>query len=100
MLTLIRAATKRHVITHVGPQACCRTLVFRQHRHCGVVGVDAFSREHVLLDFRNKGRERCRACADPIGERRDVKVDALFGVDIALPVERQVRAILGEQHMR
>ena len=40
------------------------------------------------------------AGADPIGQRRDVELDALAGIGRALPVERQVQAVLGEQHMR
>ena len=39
------------------------------------------------------------AGADPVGQRRDVELDALAGVGVALPVERQMQAVLGEQHV-
>ena len=40
------------------------------------------------------------AGADPVGQRRDVELDALAGIGRALAVERQMQAVLGEQHMR
>ena len=49
------------------------------------------------LDQRHQRRRRR---ADPVGQRRDVEVDALAGIGRALAVERQVQAVLGEQHMR
>ena len=39
------------------------------------------------------------AGADPVGQRRDVELDALAGIGRALAVERQMQAVLGEQDM-
>ena len=62
--------------------------------------MDALGREHVgadRLDQRHQGRRRC---AHPVGQRRDVELDALAGIGRALAGERQMQAVLGEQHMR
>ena len=48
------------------------------------------------LDQRHQGRGRG---ADPVGQRRDIEIDALAGIGRALAVERQMQAVLGEQHM-
>lgn len=37
---------------------------------------------------------------DPVRERRAVNLDALAGEDLALPIERQVIAIFGDEDMR
>ena len=37
--------------------------------------------------------------ADPVGQRRAVEPDALAGVDLRLPVKRQVIGVLGDQHL-
>ena len=40
-----------------------------------------------------------RGCAHPIRQGRDIEVDAFAFIDVALAIERQVQAILGEQDM-
>ena len=62
--------------------------------------MDALGREHVGADRLDQRHQGCRAGADPVGQRRDVELDALAGIGRALAVERQVQAVLGEQHMR
>jgi hypothetical protein len=60
--------------------------------------MDALSGEDVTLnreDQRHGGRHRR---ADPVSEGRDVDLDALASVDGALPVQREVVAILRDQH--
>jgi hypothetical protein len=37
--------------------------------------------------------------ADPLGQGRAVELDAAAGIDQRLPVERQMIAILGDQHV-
>jgi hypothetical protein len=37
--------------------------------------------------------------ADPVGERRKIKIDALTLVDLRLAIQRQVVAIFGDQHL-
>ena len=65
-----------------------------------VVGVDALRREHVRADHFHQRHQSCGCRADPIGERRDVEIDAFAGVDCALAVERQMQAVLREQDVR
>ena len=48
------------------------------------------------IDQRHQG---CRGCAHPVGQRRDIEVDAFAFIDVALAIERQVQAVLGEQDM-
>ena len=62
--------------------------------------MDALGGEHVAADQLVQRAQRGRAGADPIGQRRDVEVDALAGIALALPVERLVLAVLGEQDHR
>ena len=93
-------AAERGVVAHVGPQSAGGTLVLREHWHRRVVGVDAFSGQHVLFDFLDQRRKRCRARTNPIGQRRDVEVDAFLRVDVALAIERKVGAVLGKQNVR
>ena len=54
-------------------------------------------RRAVQLDQR---LQQLAALADPVGERGAIQIDAFAGVDLALPVQRQVIGILGHQHMR
>ena len=37
--------------------------------------------------------------ADPVGQRRAIEIDALAGVDLGLPVERQMIGIFGDQNL-
>ena len=37
--------------------------------------------------------------ADPVGQRRAIEIDALAGVDLGLPIQRQVIGIFGHQHL-
>jgi hypothetical protein len=52
--------------------------------------VDARAGQHVRADQRHQWRQRGRAGADPAAEGRDVEMDVLTGVSLALPVQRQV----------
>ena len=47
-----------------------------------------------------QGLQQRRRLADPAGERRAVEIDAIAGEDARLTVERQVIAVLRDQHMR
>ena len=43
---------------------------------------------------------RCEGgAADPVRQRRAIELDALAGVDLRLPIERQVIGIFGDQHL-
>ena len=78
---------ERAVVAHVGPEAPGDGFRARQHRHRGVVAVDALGREHMRTDQHHKRHQRRRAGADPVGQGRDTQVDALAGKSLALPIE-------------
>jgi hypothetical protein len=54
----------------------------------------------MRADQQHQRHQRCRAGADPVGERRDIKIDTLARIDGALTIERQMQAVFREQHMR
>ena len=57
-------------------------------------------REHMAADrLDQRHQRRCRG-AHPIGQGRHVEIDAFAGIGRALAGQRQVQAVLGEQHMR
>ena len=61
------------------------------------MGVEVlFSRTDVL----DQRLEQPADLADPVGHGRAVEVDAFTGVDLRLPIERQVVGVLGDQHVR
>ena len=102
MLRLIFPAigtAKRAVVTHVGPEPAGPGLALGQDRYRGVVGVDAFRREDMALDRIDQWHQGCRGGTHPVCEGRDIEVDAFAMIDLALTVEWQVQAILGEQDM-
>jgi hypothetical protein len=81
------------IVAHVGPQAATSALAFRQPRNRRVVGMDALGCEHVSADRLDERQQRCRCGTDPIGKRRDIKLDTLPCVSRALAGERQVQAV-------
>jgi len=62
--------------------------------------MDPSSHLHMRLDQGHQRRQRGAARADPVGQGRDIKVDAFAGEDLALPVQRQVLAELHLQDHR
>ena len=61
--------------------------------------MDAFGRQNMRLDRLDQRHQRRGAGPDPIGERRDIEIDAFFFVYGALAVQRQMGAIFAEQHL-
>ena len=57
--------------------------------------MDTLGGEHVAADQLGERAQHGRAGADMIGQGRDVEVDALAGIGLALPVQRLVLAVLG-----
>ena len=64
-----------------------------------VVGEDRRSAQDVAPDRVGQWLQQRRRLADPVRQRRSVEVDALTLEDPALPVERQMIAIFGDQDM-
>jgi hypothetical protein len=54
-----RGPGKRPVVAHISPQAAGPALALGQHRHRGVVGMDALGGKHVCAD-RFDERHQCR----------------------------------------
>ena len=55
--------------------------------------------EHMAADSLDQWLEQGARPTDPVGERGAVEIDAFAGVDLALPIQRQVIGILGNQHV-
>jgi hypothetical protein len=91
-----RCPGKRPVVAHVDPKTTGAALAFGQHRHGGVVGMDALGREHVRADDLDERHQRRGRSADPIGERRDVNLDTLPRIGRALTIERQMQTVFAE----
>ena len=70
-----------------------------EHRDRRVVGEQRLRGEDVLGEPRLQRLQPPAGAANPVGERRAIELDALPGEDLALPVERKVIAVLGDQHM-
>jgi hypothetical protein len=70
-----------------------------EHRRRGLVGEQLGrclqSREQPLVH----GPEQPGGAANPIGQGRAVQRDALAGIDLGLPVKRQVIGVFGDQHL-
>ena len=64
-----------------------------------VVGEDRRTAQDVAPDRVGQRLQQRRRLADPVRQGRAVEVDALTLEDLALPVERQMIAVLGDQHM-
>src|SRR5689334_1254607 len=61
--------------------------------------MDTLGREDMASDRLDQRHQGCGGSTHPVRESRDVEVDAFALVDLALTMERQVQAILGEQDM-
>ena len=62
--------------------------------------MDALGRQDVAADQLHEWRQRRGTGADPVGQGRDVEIDAFAGKALALAVERQVKTVLAEQDHR
>jgi hypothetical protein len=63
-----------------------------------VVGEDRRTAQNMTTDRLRQRFQQRRRLADPAGQDRAVQIDAFALEDLALPVERQVIAVLGDQH--
>ena len=88
------------VVANIDPQSAGHGLALGQHRHGGVVAVQALGDEHVTADELVERHQYGGAGADVIGHGRHVDRDAFASIALALPVERLMGAILLEQNHR
>ena len=70
-----------------------------EHRDRRVVGEDLARCEHMRGQARLQRLQPPAGAADPVRQGRAVELDAVAGEDLALAVERQVVAVLADQHM-
>src|SRR5262249_31590849 len=96
-----RRPSMRSLIAQVHPEAAGLGLALTRSEHWkrGVVGVDHASRHHVLAHLFGQRLQQPGRLAHPVGKLRTVEVDALAGVDIGLPIKRDMIAILGDRHV-
>ena len=72
-------AAERPIVAHVDPEPARARLDLGEHLYGGVVDIQALGGEHVPAKLGEDGVEGCDASADPVGEGRDVELDALTG---------------------
>jgi hypothetical protein len=61
--------------------------------------VNTLGRKDMAPDRVYQRHQGCRGGTHPVRERRYIEVDAFALIDLALTIERQVQAVLGEQDM-
>jgi hypothetical protein len=91
---------KGPIIANVGPKPASGGLPLGQHRHGRVVAMQPLGTEHVLTNELVERRQDGSGRADQVGERRQVEIDTLASVALALPVQRLVLAVLLEEDHR
>ena len=70
-----------------------------EHRRPGLVHEQLGRAFEVLEQTLVQRAELGGGAPDPVREGRAIELDALAGVDLALPIERQVVGVLRDQHM-
>jgi hypothetical protein len=97
----LRRAAEWPIVAHVDPKPAGLgpAETWRKHRHGRVVAVDLLGREHVPPDPVDDRLQQPCCLANPATQRRTIEIDPLPRVDLALPIERQVIAVLRHQQM-
>ena len=70
-----------------------------EHGDGGVVGVQRAAGGYVPADRLGEGSEQEGQAPHPFGHHRPVQIEAAAGIDVALAIERDVIAELGDRHM-
>ncbi len=71
-----------------------------QHRHHGVVSMHALACHHMPGQRIDQWPHQSRRLTYHVSQRRAGQVDVLACVDLGLPMQRQMVAVFGHQHMR
>ena len=97
-----RLAAERPVIARVAPQPTCLGLAAAgiQYRHRGIVAMHPFRRHDMPANRLDQWAHQPRCLSNPVGHGRAVQFDPGAGVDLGLPIQRQVVAIFRHQHVR
>ena len=91
---------ERPVVAHIDPGPPGGAPAPGQHRHRGVVAMQALGGQHMIRDQVVQRLQRHRARTHLVGQRRQAEIDAFARVAVALSVERLVLAVLLEQDHR
>jgi hypothetical protein len=70
-----------------------------EHRHDGVVSMHPLARHDVPSQRVDERPQQACALAHHVGHRRAAEVDILTRVDFGLPVQREMIAVFGHQHV-
>ena len=95
-------AAGRPIVPHIGPQPgrFGFALAGSQHRDRRIIGVYFRPCHDVPSDLIDQRREQLTGRAYPSGQSRTAKVYSFPGIDLRLPIQRQVICELRHQHMR
>src|SRR5262245_5435610 len=90
------------LMAKLGPEAAGlgRTAPGGQDLEGGLVGVDHVPRHDVLAKLRGQRLQQPCRLAVPVGEQRTIELDVVARIDLGLPIERDMIAVLGrsEEH--
>ena len=95
-------AARWPIIPDVCPETTglCLTFAGSQDRHRGIVGVNLGTGQDMAVQPCHQRPQQRTALADPAGQRRALQFHALAGIDVALPIERQMITVFGHENMR
>jgi hypothetical protein len=63
-------------------------------------GTDCEPIDNMIADGIDQRHQARRGSPDPVGKRGDTEIDTLAGIDLALPIQRQMRPVFAEQDLR
>jgi hypothetical protein len=91
----------RSIVAHIDPEppGLCSAEARRRNGHCRVVAMDLLGGEDMRT---NGGHDRVQqpgGLSNPIAQCRAIEFQTLPGIDVALPIERQVIAVFRDQQM-
>ena len=86
-------------VSHIGPEPPGLGLAAPglEHGHRGVVAVQVGARHDVARERLDQGIEERGGATDAVSERRALERHPLAGLDLRLPIQRQMTGILGDQ---
>lgn len=94
-------ATGRSIIAHVAPQAPLprRSSARTEHRHRSIVAMNFVALEGVIRNSCHERIEQLARRTHPVSERRAIEIDPFSLINLALPVQWQMIAVLRYEDM-
>jgi len=89
-----------HVITYICPQSFCFgfAIAWSLHRNRGFVGVQLSAREYVASDRAHQRVRQGARCADPVRQQCPFQFNTFAGINLRLPIQRDMVDKLDHQH--